>query len=269
MRTTLKSRLGRAAAENGNGHGGLPPVPLPRDHDLPAARAVRRKTQASLALKILGWAAVVVLDVRRRDRRRLVPLRARVHRDVGSASRPASRKPHTQLKVPVAGQPATALVIGYDHRANEAKGTPSRSDTLMLIRADPRSKTISLLSLPRDLQAEIRCPGKSSYVGKINSAYTYCGPQGTLQTVRGLTNLDINYLITVDFHGFKQIVDRLGGIYLDVDRRYLNTHPVRTATRRSICSPGTSCSPGSRHSTSFASATRTPTSTGSHASSSS
>jgi LCP family protein required for cell wall assembly len=74
------------------------------------------------------------------------------------------------------------------------------------------------------MQASIRCPGKTPFEGKINSAYTYCGPQGTLLTVRGMTGLDINYLITVDFHGFKQIVNRLGGIYLDVDRRYLNTH---------------------------------------------
>jgi LCP family protein required for cell wall assembly len=144
--------------------------------------------------------------------------------ELAKAKSPGVKKAASQLKVPVAGQPATALVIGYDHRANEAKGTPSRSDTLMLIRADPRTDTISLLSIPRDFQAEIRCPGKSSYVGKINSAYTYCGPQGALLTVRGLTNLDINYLITVDFHGFKEIVDRLGGVYMDVDRRYLNTH---------------------------------------------
>jgi len=221
MRTTLKSRLGRAAAENGNGYGVLPPAPLSpvtiyRQPDQP------RRKPVSLALKIVGWAVVVVLMF-------AVGIGGGyylwAHESVAAvgAKSIGVKKAARQLKTPLPGQPATALVIGYDHRANEAKGTPARSDTLMLIRADPRTKTISLLSLPRDLQVEIRCPGKSAYVGKINSAYTYCGPQGTLQTVRGLTNLDVNYLITVDFHGFKQIVDRLGGIYLDVDRRYLNT----------------------------------------------
>jgi LCP family protein required for cell wall assembly len=221
MRTTLKSRLGRAAAEDGNGHGTFPPEPsavtIYRQPEPPPRR------RGSLALKILGWTGVVVamLAVGTGGGYYLW-----AHESVAAvaAKSPGVKKASKQLKVPLAGEPATALVIGYDHRANEAKGTPSRSDTLMLIRADPRSKTISLLSLPRDMQAEVRCPGKSSYVGKINSAYTYCGPQGTLQTVRGLTNVDINYLITVDFRGFKQIVDRLGGIYLDVDRRYLNTH---------------------------------------------
>ena len=230
MRTTLKSRLGRVQPGDGNGNGSgnghaygdLPPAPLPpiTIYRQPEAPPKRR---GSLALAILGWSALVVAML-------VVGtgggwyLYAHESAATVAAHTPGVKVASHQLKVPVAGQPATALVIGYDRRADEAKGTPSRSDTLMLVRADPRSKTISLLSLPRDMQAEIRCPGKTPYPGKINSAYAYCGPQGTLQTVRGLTGLDINYLITVDFHGFMQIVQRLGGIYLDVDRRYLNTH---------------------------------------------
>ena len=62
-------------------------------------------------------------------------------------------------------------MIGYDRRANEAKGTPSRSDTLMLIRANPKNNTISMLSFPRDLRAEIVCPGKATYTTKINAAW--------------------------------------------------------------------------------------------------
>ena len=82
------------------------------------------------------------------------------------------------LDVPLAGQPATALVIGYDRRADDAKGAPSRSDTLMLVRADPDEKTISLLSFPRDLRVEILCPGQATYVDKINAAYADCGRAG-------------------------------------------------------------------------------------------
>ena len=128
-----------------------------------------------------------------------------------------------RLDLPIAGQPATALVIGYDRRAGEAKGTPSRSDTLMLVRANPKNDTISMLSFPRDLQAEIVCPGKPTYTTKINAAYANCGARGTLDTVRKLTGVPVNYLITVNFRGFRQLVDKLGGIWMDVDRRYLNT----------------------------------------------
>jgi len=231
MRTTLKSRLGRAAQDNGalngsgNGHAGLGGAGLPPNGFGPVTiyrpePAPRRKR--TVALLILAWSLVAVAMV-------VVGVSGGYylygHESTAAiaAHSPSVKKAARQLEVPLAGQPATALVIGYDHRANEAKGTPSRSDTIMLVRADPRFKTISLLSIPRDVEAQIRCPGKTPYSGKINSAFSYCGAQGTLQTVRGLTGLPINYLITVDFHGFKQIVDRLGGIYLDVDRRYLNT----------------------------------------------
>lgn len=139
-----------------------------------------------------------------------------------AAKTPAVKKAARQLDVPLPGQPAVALVIGYDHRLADGKGAPSRSDTMMLVRADPETDSISLLSFPRDMQVEIRCPGRQPFVDKIAHAYVNCGPQGSLQTVKALTNLDINYLIAVNFRGFVQIVDRLGGAWIDVDRRYFN-----------------------------------------------
>ena len=72
------------------------------------------------------------------------------------------------------------------------------------------------------MSVEIRCPGRTPFMDKINAAYATCGPQGSLQTVRALTGVQINYLITVNFRGFRQIVDRLGGAWIDVDRRYFN-----------------------------------------------
>ena len=139
-----------------------------------------------------------------------------------AASTPAVKKAAKQLDVPLPGQPAVALVIGYDHRLEDGKGAPSRSDTMMLVRADPQTDSISLLSFPRDMRVEIRCPGRTPFFDKIAHAYVECGPRGSLQTVKNLTKLDINYLITVNFRGFVQIVDRLGGSWIDVDRRYFN-----------------------------------------------
>jgi LCP family protein required for cell wall assembly len=124
--------------------------------------------------------------------------------------------------VPPPGHAAIGLVIGYDHRANEAANSPSRSDTVMLIRTDPATKTVSMMSFPRDLAVNVHCPGQPVYTGKINSAYAACGAKGTVQTVSDLIGLPINYLITVNFRGFKQIVNRLGGVWIDVDRRYFN-----------------------------------------------
>ena len=139
-----------------------------------------------------------------------------------AAKDPAVKRAARALQVPLPGQPALALMIGYDHRLADGKGAPSRSDTLMLVRADPNTDSISLLSFPRDMRVEIRCPGRLPYFDKIAHAYQECGPQGSLDTVKALTGLQVNYLITVNFRGFRQIVDRLGGAWMDIDRRYFN-----------------------------------------------
>jgi LCP family protein required for cell wall assembly len=138
------------------------------------------------------------------------------------ASTPDVKVAAKRLDVALPGQPATALVVGYDQRAGEQAGVQSRSDTVMLVRADPETESISLLSFPRDLFVEIRCPGRPSFHARINGAYSECGTKGTLETVRKLTGLPINYLITVNFRGFRQLVDSIGGVWLDVDRRYFN-----------------------------------------------
>src|SRR5690348_2385231 len=127
-------------------------------------------------------------------------------------------------------QPAIWLALGYDHRSGEGNA-PSRSDTMMLLRTDPEARAVSMLSFPRDLQVQIHCPGHSVWTDKINAAYS-CGsgngggPAGgsaaALATVESLTGLPINYLITIDFFGFKKIVNILGGVWVDVDRRYFN-----------------------------------------------
>jgi LCP family protein required for cell wall assembly len=236
MRTTLKRGVGRGATLNGNGRAAVPPAPLGPVtvyRQPPAPPRSRR----SLAMQIFGW-TVLALAV-------LVGGTAGgaylyLHESVAAvAPRSAEvKKALKSLKVALPGEPATALVIGYDHRANEAKGSPSRSDTLMLVRADPGEKTISMLSFPRDLRVEVRCPGKGSYVDKINSAYATCGPSGALTTVANLTGLPINYIITVNFRGFRQLVDKLGGVWMDIDRRYFNDHGGPTGYAKINLQPG-------------------------------
>jgi len=138
------------------------------------------------------------------------------------AHTPQVIKAEKSLDVVPANAPAIALIIGYDQRKGAEFSDTSRSDTIMLVRADPRTKTISMLSFPRDLDVPIYCGSVSSGLDRINSAYARCNAKGTLLTVKHLTGLPVNYLITVNFHGFKEVVDKLGGIWLDIDRRYYN-----------------------------------------------
>ena len=218
MRTTLKRGLGRGAAPNGNGKAVLPPG---ASSPVSFYRQPERGPRSRLGLlgRVAMWLGIACLVVASGAAGGAYLY---FHESVAAvaAKTPAVRKAAQSLDVPLPGQPAVALVIGYDARKGE--GPSGRSDTLMLVRADPQTDSISLLSFPRDMRVEVRCPGRTPYFDKINSAYATCGPQGSLQTVRLLTGLQINYLITVNFRGFREIVDRQGGAWIDVDRRYFN-----------------------------------------------
>jgi LCP family protein required for cell wall assembly len=122
-----------------------------------------------------------------------------------------------QLVLPLANKPVTVLVLGYDHRSWE-KDQHSRSDTLMLMRLDPKAHSLTVLSMPRDMRVDI--PGFGP--NKLNAAYSFGGADLALKTVRQVTGIPINYLITVNFTGFRSIVTDVGGVYVDVERRYFN-----------------------------------------------
>ena len=226
MRTTLKRGIGRGAELNGNGRTVLPPgvltpVTLYRQPPPP------KRSLAVQVGRFFLWLFVTLLM--------LVCglvggfyLWAHESAAALQAHSPDAKRAQARLdEVPDAKHAAIALVVGYDHRAGET-GLPSRSDTMMLIRADPVTNTISLLSFPRDLLVPIYCPGRgggeavAQATARINSAYAFCGSSGALETVRHLTGLPINYLISVNFLGFIAVVNKLGGVWMDVDRRYYN-----------------------------------------------
>ena len=113
----------------------------------------------------------------------------------------------------------TFLLIGSDTRGGER----GRSDTMILARLDKRRHTLSMLSIPRDLQVTI--PGHG--VDKINAAYSYGGPALAIATVRDTFDVVINHFVVIDFRGFQQVVAKLGGVYLPIDQRY---HHVSSGT---------------------------------------
>ncbi|WP_157592644.1 LCP family protein [Solirubrobacter soli] len=123
------------------------------------------------------------------------------------------------------GAAKTILLIGSDHRATAAK-SDARSDTMMLVRLNPRASAVTVLSIPRDLQVTI--PGKGT--AKLNAAYAYGGAPLTVKTIRRLLGIGVDHVIDVDFAGFRALVDRLGCVYTDVDRRYFNRNVGTAAT---------------------------------------
>lgn len=119
------------------------------------------------------------------------------------------------LDAPLPNQPITALIIGSDARPGEKV---SRSDTLLLVRVDPRTQSIAMLSFPRDLIVDI--PGYGTR--PINEAYQLGQEPLVLDTIKQMTGLSINYLVPVDFRAFQRVVGTFGGVYVPVDRRYYN-----------------------------------------------
>jgi LCP family protein required for cell wall assembly len=118
------------------------------------------------------------------------------------------------------GKPQTLLLLGSDHRWADGEDDPARSDTMMLVRLDPKQDATTVLSIPRDLRVLI--PGKG--YSKINDAYRMGGPRLAVETVNELTGLKINHVLNVNFKGFRQVVDFFGCIYTDVDRRYYHSN---------------------------------------------
>ena len=163
--------------------------------------------------------------------------------------------------VPVAGRPAVALVLGYDKRFGE--GGYGRSDTIILVRADPVTDALSMLSFPRDLMVDIYCPNQAPFNGQDQRRVRDLQRPGTVATLKNLTGVDINYLITVNFRGFRQVVNRMDGVWVDVDHRYFNRNDGTLENNYAAInlSPGTSACAASRHSITSATGTRTPTST--------
>ena len=104
------------------------------------------------------------------------------------------------------------LVLGVDRRPSAGKGSASHSDTMMLVRVSPQTGTVKLLSVPRDLFVEVR-PGVED---RINTAYLYGGTQRATAVMEDLTGIPIDRHAIVDFGGFEDAIDALGGVTLKV-----------------------------------------------------
>ncbi|OZS79546.1 LytR family transcriptional regulator, partial [Tetzosporium hominis] len=83
-----------------------------------------------------------------------------------------------------------------------------RPDSMIVLTVNPETKTSTMVSIPRDTRVFMR--SKNTNI-KMNSAYTYEGIEGTVQTVEHFLNIPINYYIKVNMEGFKDIVDAIGG----------------------------------------------------------
>ena len=117
----------------------------------------------------------------------------------------------------LANEPFYMLLMGTDTSVErvetEEDGDTVRSDSMMLARVDPVNKKVTLLSIDRDTMVDM---GDEYGQQKINAAYQLGGAAGAVKAVSTMAGVDIAHYASVDFDGFRAIVDALGGVEVDV-----------------------------------------------------
>ena len=117
--------------------------------------------------------------------------------------------PFTIRKTP---KPLAILLFGVDRTPDEKYG---RSDSIMLALVQPETKELMLISIPRDTYINI--PGHGYH--KLNRSFQLGGPTLTKQTVSDWLELEINETASIDYASFEKMIDLIGGIEMNVDRR--------------------------------------------------
>ena len=147
---------------------------------------------------------------------------------VAVAQADQSAAPEESNRTSVTSQHAiNVLLLGTDARPEDTEA--ARTDTIILLTLDPQSKTGGMLSLPRDLWIPIP---NQNVTTKINMAYVIGenrhypggGAQLAMDTVSSCIGHPIDYYVRVNFHGFTQIIDLIGGIDIMVPHTIHDDH---------------------------------------------
>jgi LCP family protein required for cell wall assembly len=200
----------------------------PADATLTATKPRRRRWALRIALIVVIALAVLVsggavtgyLYLRSVDSK---IQRVEVFTDIPDAMRPS--------KVPMALNAVNYLILGSDSE----DPTSSRSDTMILMHVNKDHTGAQLVSIPRDTWVHIPRSPDGRYGNtnaKINAAYAWGGVPLTVETVEGFTGVRIDHVIMVDYAGFKEIIDALGGVEITVDQAFTSTHSLNANSIR-------------------------------------
>jgi polyisoprenyl-teichoic acid--peptidoglycan teichoic acid transferase len=128
--------------------------------------------------------------------------------EIGNIS---SVKHFDEEKSLVTDRPFAMLLLGID--TNNVK--EGRSDTIILAVVDPENENVSMLSIPRDLRVKM---ANSEQYDKVNAAYARGGVDMTAATISDYLQIPIEYYSIINFKGFTEMVDTIGGLEVDVEK---------------------------------------------------
>ncbi|WP_042143721.1 LCP family protein [Paucisalibacillus sp. EB02] len=107
----------------------------------------------------------------------------------------------------------SVLFLGVDTSEFRGYGEKSRTDAILLATFNKKDDSIKLLTIPRDTYVYV--PVMNTYT-KINHAHFYGGPEATMETVEQFLHIPVDYYVRMNFNGFIEVVDALGGIEYEV-----------------------------------------------------
>jgi LCP family protein required for cell wall assembly len=108
----------------------------------------------------------------------------------------------------------TILMLGTDNSQVGGRTGDNHSDSILLLHTDPSHHRLYYLSIPRDLQVPI--PGYGTQ--KINAAFQIGGPALAIKTIRSFTGIAVNHVVVLNFADFKTLIDKLGGVDVNVPK---------------------------------------------------
>jgi len=189
------------------------PTPLPRKHPVRHRVVVGFTIFLALLVALVG-AGVAYAAIQN----------SRIQK-VHDLSKASAGREAAIARVPK-GDPVNILVVGNDSRAfakdaaekkqfgSRTVGDSLRSDTMMVMRLDPKNDRAAILSIARDLYVDLEGGGK----GRINEAFSQPGdstkadPDRLIRTIRSNFGITVNHYVEMDFAGFRDVVNAVGGV---------------------------------------------------------
>lgn len=190
-------------------------TPVAPQHELPSQPGRKRRRRKSPIGKIVGVLVLLVLGLLGGYAGYLYKNSAFIRNVLSHRQGPVF--PTMASEFPGVND-MNLMIIGRDYdydNKDQVIHTNARSDMLMVAHIDIPTKTVQLLSIPRDTRAEI--PGHG--ISKINAAHAFGGPLLTAATVQQDFGIPTDHYVALDFQGFQEAIDLVGGVDLNVDKK--------------------------------------------------
>ncbi|MDP9239640.1 MAG: LCP family protein [Actinomycetota bacterium] len=193
---------------------------LPGMQGEPVEAPRKRRSRLAKSFAVLGGIVVLVVGV---SAVAVTVLADRYDQNVQRIPDVFTKVPAAARPQPVVAKSTNIVLVGSDSRAGQqttgsggnADATSpigQRSDTLMVVHLDAGRKNGWVISFPRDSWVDIPGHGKN----KINAAFAFGGPSLLIQTIEELTQIHIDHYMQIDFDGFKNMTDAVGGVDVNV-----------------------------------------------------